>query len=186
MRALSVKQPWANLIASGRKSIEVRSWATTYRGPMIIASTQKCKLEPVGCTVALVTLEDCISLNKNDFDNCFPDHLQKDFHTRWYDGMIGWKLSDIKKLQPFPIKGQQGLYHIDYRCMGCGQYAENGKRVQWYEAKAKGEDPGLILIHETCKRPFLPMNPNNWQPFIDSGGPNCNLDNYGRLRGYEK
>jgi hypothetical protein len=34
--ALSVKQPWAALLAAGRKTIEVRSWATRFRGPVLI------------------------------------------------------------------------------------------------------------------------------------------------------
>ena len=32
MKALSVKQPWANKIASGEKSIETRYWKTDYPG----------------------------------------------------------------------------------------------------------------------------------------------------------
>ncbi|MBI4446675.1 MAG: ASCH domain-containing protein [Acidobacteria bacterium] len=31
-RAISVRQPWAELLISGRKSIEIRSWAHEYRG----------------------------------------------------------------------------------------------------------------------------------------------------------
>jgi hypothetical protein len=32
MRALSVRQPWAELILSGRKTIETRTWRTSHRG----------------------------------------------------------------------------------------------------------------------------------------------------------
>jgi hypothetical protein len=41
MRVLSVRQPWADLIASGRKTLEVRSWSTAYRGPLVIAAAQR-------------------------------------------------------------------------------------------------------------------------------------------------
>lgn len=34
MRVLTVKAPWGHLIASGQKTIEVRSWSTDYRGPV--------------------------------------------------------------------------------------------------------------------------------------------------------
>jgi hypothetical protein len=34
--ALSLKQPWAALLAYGRKTIEVRSWPTTKRGRILI------------------------------------------------------------------------------------------------------------------------------------------------------
>jgi hypothetical protein len=34
--ALSLKQPWAALLASGRKSIEIRSWSTRVRGRILV------------------------------------------------------------------------------------------------------------------------------------------------------
>jgi activating signal cointegrator 1 len=36
MRALSLTQPWASLVALGEKRIETRSWPTSYRGPLAI------------------------------------------------------------------------------------------------------------------------------------------------------
>jgi hypothetical protein len=36
VKALTVRQPWASLIACGAKTIETRSWRTSYRGPIAI------------------------------------------------------------------------------------------------------------------------------------------------------
>jgi hypothetical protein len=36
LKALTIKQPWASLIALGEKKIETRSWKTNYRGPILI------------------------------------------------------------------------------------------------------------------------------------------------------
>lgn len=36
MKALTLFQPWATLIAIGAKKIETRSWSTKYRGPLAI------------------------------------------------------------------------------------------------------------------------------------------------------
>ena len=36
MKALTILQPWASLIACGAKKIETRGWATKYRGPIAI------------------------------------------------------------------------------------------------------------------------------------------------------
>jgi hypothetical protein len=36
MKALTLTQPWATLIAVGAKTIETRSWGTGYRGPLAI------------------------------------------------------------------------------------------------------------------------------------------------------
>ena len=41
MIALTLKQPWASLVAYGWKSIETRSWATAYRGPIAIHSSDQ-------------------------------------------------------------------------------------------------------------------------------------------------
>lgn len=40
-KALSIWQPWAHLIASGRKHIETRSWPTRHRGPLAIHAARK-------------------------------------------------------------------------------------------------------------------------------------------------
>jgi hypothetical protein len=36
MKALTLTQPWATLVAIGAKRIETRSWPTSYRGPLAI------------------------------------------------------------------------------------------------------------------------------------------------------
>lgn len=36
MKAITLTQPWATLVAIGVKKIETRSWATAYRGPLAI------------------------------------------------------------------------------------------------------------------------------------------------------
>lgn len=36
MKALTIIQPWATLIASGHKMNETRSWKTNYRGEVLI------------------------------------------------------------------------------------------------------------------------------------------------------
>jgi activating signal cointegrator 1 len=41
VRALSLWQPWASLVACGRKTIETRSWRTGYRGPLAIHASQR-------------------------------------------------------------------------------------------------------------------------------------------------
>ena len=40
MKALTLTQPWATLVAIGAKQIETRSWSTTYRGPLAIHSAK--------------------------------------------------------------------------------------------------------------------------------------------------
>ena len=46
MRALSLHQPWASFVAAGFKTIETRSWGTTYRGPIAIHAAKTTKSLP--------------------------------------------------------------------------------------------------------------------------------------------
>ena len=95
MRVLTVRQPWAQAIASGRKRIEVRSWRTAWRGPLLIhaaarrprladicpastagalAATKRRRRSeadgwdvwPCGVLVAIVRLRDCRRLEPDD------------------------------------------------------------------------------------------------------------------------
>jgi hypothetical protein len=46
--AISVKQPWAALIVAGVKTIEVRTWATRRRGPVLIHASKAADDRPEG------------------------------------------------------------------------------------------------------------------------------------------
>lgn len=41
MKALSLMQPWASLLAMGIKKFETRGWQTHYRGPFLIHASKK-------------------------------------------------------------------------------------------------------------------------------------------------
>jgi hypothetical protein len=45
MKALTLTQPWATLVAIGAKRIETRSWSTKYRGPLAIHAARRCPAE---------------------------------------------------------------------------------------------------------------------------------------------
>ncbi len=56
-KALTLHQPWASLIALGVKSIETRSWSTSYRGPLAIHAGKEEPTTPMplghGCVVEI-------------------------------------------------------------------------------------------------------------------------------------
>jgi hypothetical protein len=53
MLAISVKQPWAALLVAGIKTVEVRTWLTRARGPVLIHASKTEDPRPDGW--ALVT-----------------------------------------------------------------------------------------------------------------------------------
>ncbi|MCY4541392.1 MAG: ASCH domain-containing protein [Rhodobacteraceae bacterium] len=105
MKALSVKQPWANLIASGRKTIETRTWATRHRGPLLIVSSKKPNIAPAGSAVAVAKLVDCRRMTKAD---------EADACCSVYADAVSWILEDVRPIRPFPVKGSLGVYNVPY------------------------------------------------------------------------
>jgi hypothetical protein len=104
MKALSIKQPWANMIASGKKSIETRLWKTHHRGELLIVSSATPKIYPAGCAIAVVTLIDCrMMIRSDEIAAC----------CLIYPGAFSWVLDNVRKIRPVPIKGQLGIYTVD-------------------------------------------------------------------------
>lgn len=104
MKAISIKQPWANLIVSGQKTIETREWFTPYRGQILLVSSKIPKIEPCGCAVAVADLVDCRAMTKADKDAA---------KCSMYPNAFAWVLQNVRAIEPFPVKGQLGLYEVD-------------------------------------------------------------------------
>lgn len=114
MRALTVCQPYAELIARGDKPIENRTWATTYRGPLAIHAgksrewlddTDDTNGMVFGAVVAVADLVACVHI-----DQAWPGrwrHLQAHEHA---NGPWCWVLENVRRMNPVPYRGAQGLW----------------------------------------------------------------------------
>lgn len=75
MKVITIRQPFATLIAEGLKEYEFRSWKTEYRGDILIHAGKTVDREamqrfsglgmkyPTGCILAKATLDDCIEVD---------------------------------------------------------------------------------------------------------------------------
>lgn len=105
LKALSVKQPWANRIASGEKTIETRKWHTPYRGELLIVSSKYPPIAPAGCALAVAQLVDCRPMTRDD---------ERSACCSVYLGAFSWVLADVQALlDPIPIKGALGIYSVE-------------------------------------------------------------------------
>lgn len=105
MKALSIKQPWANLIAAGKKTIETRLWETEYRGPLLIVSSKKPSIAPAGSALAVAELVDCRPMTKSD---------EIAAQCSIYPNAFAWVLRNVRPIDPFPVKGRLGLYDVEF------------------------------------------------------------------------
>jgi hypothetical protein len=122
MRLLTLKPPWAHLVAHCGKNVENRSWFTPYRGPILIHASQSVsgpayrevgrwlasrrlpELPPIealvcGAVIAVATLSD----------------VRQKWDSPWYaPGAFGWLLSDVRPLSdPIRCRGALKLTRPD-------------------------------------------------------------------------
>lgn len=126
IRALSLWQPWATLIAIGLKPYETRGWPTVYRGELAIhaAKTKEClhlldespfreAFNRAGLSVARVPLGALVCTCT--LANCYAaDNVEPDPWGDYSPGRFAFHLIEIKPLpKPIPCKGQQGFWTVD-------------------------------------------------------------------------
>jgi len=110
IKAVSIRQPWASMIAAGDKTIETRTWPTRYRGELLICSSKGpiCRQLsglPYGKALATARLADCRPMTPTD---------EPAARCGWYDGAWAWVLEDIRAIErPFDVKGQLGIYEVE-------------------------------------------------------------------------
>jgi hypothetical protein len=109
VRAISVKQPWAGLIASGRKTIETRTWATSHRGDILIVSCAKPEGADSGIALCVARIVDCRPMTRDD---------ERAACVGLYPGAWAWILENVRPIRRFPVKGRMGLYDVEFRPQG--------------------------------------------------------------------
>lgn len=124
MKVLTLKQPWATLVAEGIKKYEFRSWKTNYRGKILIhagTGIDKKELEkfrdlnlefPSKKILAEVEIEDCLELN-DELNKKIIAEKNIAYGSKYRTG-YAWKLTNSKKINnDKEVKGQLGLWNID-------------------------------------------------------------------------
>ena len=112
MKALSIQQPWANLILDGLKIIETRVWETSYRGDILICASKKIafvppiplKTEPRGVAICIAELYDIQKMTRSHEEAAMCEI---------YPGAYSWFLRNIRPVEPFPVKGQLRLFEVE-------------------------------------------------------------------------
>ncbi len=116
MKGLSIRQPWAWLIATGQKDVENRSWPTSFRGEFLIHAgkifddegyrwiTSKMGLRMPdqseferGGIVGVAEIYDCVTK----------------YNSPWFFGPYGFVLKGARPLQFTKLNGQRGFFDVD-------------------------------------------------------------------------
>ncbi|OGJ12950.1 hypothetical protein A3K82_01640 [Candidatus Pacearchaeota archaeon RBG_19FT_COMBO_34_9] len=121
MKALSLKQPFAELILQGKKKIELRKWNTGFRGEFLIHASkipnEKAMKEfgfdklPCGFIVGKANL---VSVKK--YKNEEEHRKDKDKHlasSLWGD--YGFILENAERISPIPARGSLGFWDFNLK-----------------------------------------------------------------------
>jgi hypothetical protein len=118
LKAISVRQPWANAIMLG-KDVENRSRYFSHRGSLLIHASLKLDAGALtdrrilalpindlvyGHLIGIVTVLDCVRASR----------------SRWADADSEWKLllaNPRALLRPVPYRGQLALFEVDHRLL---------------------------------------------------------------------
>lgn len=129
MKALTICQPYAELIARGEKRVENREWPTHYRGLLYIHAGKSrdwmnddgvtefeydipVKEMAFGAIVAVAELTGCVPYDAA-IDGVYTAQwpwLRKHEHT---NGPWCWILENVRRVKPIPWRGALGLWDCD-------------------------------------------------------------------------
>lgn len=116
MKAISILNPHAHHISTGEKSIEVRSWSTDHRGPLLVCTSRgwdrgnmtrdeaRQTIYKYGVALVVVDLVDVRELREDDTHHSLIA-FRKDHYA--------WVLARPRPLlKPFPVTGRLMLYDV--------------------------------------------------------------------------
>jgi hypothetical protein len=114
MKAISIHQPWAWLIVTGRKDIENRSWKTHYRGEILIHASLKFDSRPLSeiedeYGVRLPPIDEMRRggiVGRCELVDCVTAHRSK-----WFLGPYGFVLKNSRQLPFKKTAGQQRFWN---------------------------------------------------------------------------
>jgi hypothetical protein len=141
MKALSLWQPWATLIAIGAKEFETRHWAapkrligqriavhaakrtselhiaTTYPfQPQLAAAGEHPDQLPLGAIVATAVVADCWQMTQDLIDAA--GEIEQAF-GHWELGRYAWRMTDVVQLAvPIAARGAQGVWDVPFELAG--------------------------------------------------------------------
>jgi ASCH domain len=120
IKALTIRQPWAELILRGRKSFELRTRRTKYRGPLAIHAAAKIDawdarhfgLNPeklvTSAFVGFAILSDVRPYTRADA------RLLKKRRAGygWFPHNLAWVLKKPHRIPPVKAKGQLSIFQV--------------------------------------------------------------------------
>lgn len=124
MKCLALRQPYAQLLISGKKTIEIWTWNTKFRGQFLIHASKKInkeacnrlKVNPSKLVTGAILGKGTLSGVKSyESKNSFIRDKNKHFASSNYDRKkYGFIINQALRFKiPIPIQGKLGFFDVD-------------------------------------------------------------------------
>lgn len=135
MKAITLYQPWASLMAGGYKKNETRSWSTEYRGDLVIHSAKSLNKEsyrayyvpaiasalkrmgfsepsklPLGKCLCVVRLDGCVLTQT--LKSGIGVYPAEEAFGDYTDNRFAWQTNHCRRLEPIACSGHQQLWNL--------------------------------------------------------------------------
>lgn len=130
MKVITIKEPFASLVADGIKKVETRSWETNYRGEIYIHAgltkvpEQDERIKKLitflpskkflyGHIIAKGKLVNCIYMDEKFLETIENNPIEK-LCGHYEKGRYAWVIEDIQRLEhPILVKGKLGIWNYE-------------------------------------------------------------------------
>ncbi len=125
MRVLTITQPWAELVASGAKEWETRSWTTSYRGLVAIHAAKGYpgyardfasaeftlgRLSKRIALGAIIAVAELVGVRRADEVALEVSALER-LYGDYSPGRFAWRLANVRRLtEPIGARGALSLW----------------------------------------------------------------------------
>lgn len=123
MKCLSVSQPYADLIVQGKKTIELRTWNTKYRGEFLVHAPLKVREDAcIRMGINASEIRTGVIVGRAEIYGVkvykSKKEIQSDYDKHWagngfFDNRYGFLLKNPRELRiPIPYKGRLGFFEV--------------------------------------------------------------------------
>ncbi len=127
MKVITIKEPFASLIANNIKHIETRSWKTNYRGEIYIHASKvghslkgrdelKELVKNINTNPSHILckciLKDCVYMDEKFIEDIKKNHIES-ICGHYEVGRYAWILDNIELVKPIFAKGKLGIWNYE-------------------------------------------------------------------------
>lgn len=129
--ALSLIEPWLQLILNGKKTVEFRTWARNFKGDLLLCASKKWDMACAehAAKVGWLSWMEILAAQTHrgtaralvEVRVILPSYeeahgKEPGFYCQEDEGkqVWAWCLYNVRPIRPFPVKGMMGLFKVDH------------------------------------------------------------------------